>query len=186
MRKMEALGSLLAIFLLLAAPLSAVSYPFFGYFGLIGAASLSFVGVLVFLLRVESNLEKECRFVDSHGVNLNDNVAGIHGPRLRAIVDPVPRVIVTRSLGGKGLILISQGALTHFSKSELENLIVLAAKRVSLAFLPVCGAGWILKTRFRKRMSTDAPRSIAQMLRDLFIFPYYRFFLSISRGCEVK
>ena len=185
MRVIETLSSLFLSFLLIAAPLSAVVYPFFGLYGLAAVACVSGGGVLIFLIRVEANLEKEYRAAKSSTIGLDQNATEKRGPQVRIIIDPVPRLIVTRALGGKGLILVSQGALTHLSKSALQDLMSQAASRVLTPFLPVAGAAWILKTRFRRRMSASAPKSVVQLLQDLFIFPYYQFFSKVSRRCEV-
>lgn len=121
--------------------------------------------------------------------------------------DPAPRIFLARSLGSKGIIFLSQGALVSFSEEELRAAMRDSIRTVRKAGLPVLSLlsilmllllkwvpkSWqylitVLGTPVKNPLFTldhfrvDRSRKLTprQALQTLAILPFYRFLMRLA------
>jgi hypothetical protein len=126
---------------------------------------------------------------------LEDSGLSLTPPELRVIPSPTLQLLVARSVGGSGLVLLSQGLLGLLSENELRAVLSRAARRASRGDTPIRSlASWIalkllgwappqwLSVSFEVAPDRAAPGSLTppSLFRFLVVLPLIRFFHAMS------
>lgn len=162
------------------APLAAFSWTAAG----IALAMIAILVTLGFLLLAEWGMLKLLRgqvprtFGLRNSYDFAQRMAAMPVKRRPALVtfaDPVPNVFVVKSLGGCGMILLSEGFISVLDESEIDFVLSRAIRHLSRGEVLV-QSGCILALTFLQKTVLVNSRSIKPMraLGLLLLFPWIR------------
>jgi hypothetical protein len=194
---------LLISYVLASLFLSSVTWVALGPRAFILCPALVLAGTLAFWFSLESRLIAFCEAEEipspglSHSYRRALEEAAFAGPPpgLRVIPSPTLQLLIVRSLGGTGLVLVSQGVLGLLSENELRALLSRAALRTKRPDTPARSlASWIallllgnapsqwLSVTYEVAPDRAAPGTLtpASVFRFLLFLPLIRFFVAMS------
>jgi hypothetical protein len=123
-------------------------------------------------------------------------------PRLSVFADPSPNILVVRSLGGKGSILMSQGLIALLNEEELRAVLSWCSFRLKqrgIVFQSFCSVlaiwilslaptSWVSLVFSGRTLSRDEERTLSPIsaVGFLILFPIARFFFRLGRPIQTS
>lgn len=164
-----------------------------GWKGVISGVAVAWVAILFFLTQLEKLILRANPGFQaaSEGLERILNTVTVDElgdlklpvPRLYVFPEPTPYVLVARSLGGSGVVLLSQGLLAMLTEREIQSVLRQAALRSSspgVIFQTFCAISVLTLKRFTpKDWSRLSPLSA---LRLAWFFPYLVFFQKLGEA----
>lgn len=108
-------------------------------------------------------------------------------PALVTFADPVPNVFVVKSLGGAGMILLSEGFISILDESEIDFVLSRAIRHLSYGEVFVQSGCFLALTFLQKTVSLSS-RSVKPMraLGLLLLFPWIRAIRKIADSSVIR